>query len=231
MLTTKIDLLMKKLEDLSLDHLKMVDARVTCEECREMGHMGINYPTVPQDVNFVGNSNNCFHPNHGFNAGWNKLSFSFDNRQHGGNGQNFNINESSLRDITRDQIRINDEVGKKIHATNKLLENINAKMGSFTVSMQNQLSFNKMLETQIQQIYAAIPRQSNGDSFKTPVQESVRSIFTVFKEKAPKPAEGSLGGVGKDKKPSTVKIFSPKFSRHVKNATSATTSSPIAPVT
>jgi hypothetical protein len=35
MLTTKINLLMKKLEDLSLDHLKMVDARMTCEECGE----------------------------------------------------------------------------------------------------------------------------------------------------------------------------------------------------
>jgi hypothetical protein len=34
-LTTKIDLLMKKLENLSLDHLKMVDAQVTCEECKE----------------------------------------------------------------------------------------------------------------------------------------------------------------------------------------------------
>jgi hypothetical protein len=32
MLTTKIDLLMKKLENPGLDHLKMVDARVTCEE-------------------------------------------------------------------------------------------------------------------------------------------------------------------------------------------------------
>jgi hypothetical protein len=35
MLTTKIDILMKKLENPSLDHLKMVDARVTCEECGE----------------------------------------------------------------------------------------------------------------------------------------------------------------------------------------------------
>jgi hypothetical protein len=34
MLTAKIDLLMKKLENPGLDHLKMVDARVTCEECR-----------------------------------------------------------------------------------------------------------------------------------------------------------------------------------------------------
>jgi hypothetical protein len=42
MLTAKIDLLMKKLKNTGLDHLKMVDARVMCEECRETGHMGIN---------------------------------------------------------------------------------------------------------------------------------------------------------------------------------------------
>jgi hypothetical protein len=83
-------------------------------------------------------------------------------------GQNLNRSEPSLRDIIRDQVRINDEVGKKIHATNKLLENINAKMDSFTVAMQNLLSFNKMLETQIQQISTTIPSQSNGDSSKTP---------------------------------------------------------------
>jgi hypothetical protein len=46
MLMTKIDLLMKKLENPSLDHLKMVDARVMCEECRETGHMGINCSMV-----------------------------------------------------------------------------------------------------------------------------------------------------------------------------------------
>jgi hypothetical protein len=100
-------------------------------------------------------------------------------------------------------------------------------MDSFTVATQNQLSFNKMLETQIQQISTAIPSQSNGDSSKTPVQESVRSIFTVFKETAQKPTEGSLGEVSKDKKPSAAE----NFSRHIKNGTSTTTSSPIAPVT
>jgi hypothetical protein len=80
MLTTRIDLLMKNLGNPGLDHLKMVDA-LTCEECGETSHMSINYPTVSQDVNFVGNSNNGFHPNQDFNAGWNKLSFPFDNRQ------------------------------------------------------------------------------------------------------------------------------------------------------
>jgi hypothetical protein len=57
MFTAKIDLLMMKLENLGLDHLKMVDARVTYQECGETCHMGINYPTVYQDVNFSGNSN------------------------------------------------------------------------------------------------------------------------------------------------------------------------------
>jgi hypothetical protein len=99
MLTAMIDLLMKKLENSGLDHLKMVDARVTCEECGEIGHMLINCPTVSQDVNFVGNSNNGFRPNQGFNAEWNKHSFLFDNHQQGGIGQNFNRSEPSLNDI------------------------------------------------------------------------------------------------------------------------------------
>jgi hypothetical protein len=79
MLTYKIDLLMKKLEDLSLNHLKIVDARMTCEECGETGDMGVNCPMVHQDVNFVGNSNNGFCLNQGFNSGWNKPNFHFDN--------------------------------------------------------------------------------------------------------------------------------------------------------
>jgi hypothetical protein len=57
-----------------------------CEECGETGHMSINCPIVSQDVNFVGNSNNGFHHNLGFNVGWNKPSFPFDNRQQGGMG-------------------------------------------------------------------------------------------------------------------------------------------------
>jgi hypothetical protein len=80
-----------------LDHHKMVDACMTCEECREIGHMGINYPMTCQDVNFVRNSNNDFCLNIGFNSGWNKPNFPFDNSHQGGNGHNFNINEDSQR--------------------------------------------------------------------------------------------------------------------------------------
>jgi hypothetical protein len=195
MLTTKIDLLMKKLGNPSHDHLKMFDARVTYEECGETGHMGVNCLMVYQDANFVSHSINYFCSNKGFNSRWNKPSFLFDNHQQGGNGQNFNRNEPQLRDIIRDQMRINDEFGRKIHATDKLLENISAQMDSFTVVTQNHLSFNKILVTQIQQIAVALPHQSNGDPSQSPIQESMKSIFTVFKGKAPETTRGSLGGV------------------------------------
>jgi hypothetical protein len=149
MLTVKIDILMKKLEDPGLNHLKIINSRMTCEECGEIGHMGINCPTTCQDVNFIENSNG-FRPNQGFNSGWNKPNFPFDNRQQGGNSHNFYRNEPSLRDIIRDQVKINHDFDKRFQATNKLLENMGVKMDNFTVAMQNQLSFNKMLETQIQ---------------------------------------------------------------------------------
>jgi hypothetical protein len=173
--------LMKNLENPGLDHLKMVDARVMCEESREIGHMGINCPTVPQDVNFVGNSNNGFYPNQDFNAGRNKPSFPFDNRQQGGMGQNFNRSEPSLKDIVWDQLRVNLKVGKKLLANDRILESIDSKMNNFTVVFQNQLNFNKVLETQIAQLAAALPHPNDGDfpgQQDVPIKENVEAMIT-----------------------------------------------------
>jgi hypothetical protein len=43
-----------------------------------------------------------------------------------------------------------------------MLENINSKIESLSSSIKNQLSFNKMIETQITQIAAAIPVNHSG---------------------------------------------------------------------
>jgi hypothetical protein len=181
MLTAKIDLLLKKLEDPGLDHLKMVDARVTCEGCGETGHMGINCPTACQDANFVGQSNNGYHPNQGFNAGWNKPSFPFDNRQQGGSGQNFNRSEPFLKEIVQDQLRINSKIGKKLLANDKVLEGIDNKMNNFTVAVQNQLNFNKTLEMRIVQLATPL-LHPNGGGFlgqpATPIRENVKAVIT-----------------------------------------------------
>ena len=60
----------------------------------------------------------------------------------------------------------------------KMLENINFKIEGLTSSIKNQLSFNKMIETQLAQIAAAIPVS---DLEKTPGQpktslESVKMV-------------------------------------------------------
>jgi hypothetical protein len=99
--------------------------------------MGINCTMVSQHINFIGNSNNGFCPNQGFNARWNKPSFLFDKRQQGGMGQNFNRSEPSLKDIVRDQLRINPEDGRKLLATDRIQDNINSKMNNFIVVVQN----------------------------------------------------------------------------------------------
>jgi hypothetical protein len=97
--------------------------------------MGINCPMVLQDVNFIGNFNNGFHPNQGFNAGWNKPSFPFDNCQQGGMGKNFNRIEPSLNNIVRYQLMINSKVGKKLLVNDRILESIDSKMNNFTVAV------------------------------------------------------------------------------------------------
>jgi hypothetical protein len=50
-------------------------------------------------------------------------------------GQNFNRSEPSLKDIVRDQLRINSEVGRKLLATDKILESIDSKMNNFPVAV------------------------------------------------------------------------------------------------
>jgi hypothetical protein len=91
-----------------------------------------------------------------------------------------------------------------------------------------------MLETQIQLIIAALPHQSNGDPSQSPVQESMKSIFTVFKGKAPKSTGRSLEGISPgnamtlNMEPSAAENFSAKSTRRVKDATLATASSPVA---
>ena len=47
-------------------------------------------------------------------------------------------------------------------ANDKTLENLNDKMDSFNSAMKNQLSFNKMLETQLAQLVAAVPSFEQG---------------------------------------------------------------------
>ena len=62
-----------------------------------------------------------------------------------------------MRDLVFGQAKINESLNRKIAANDKILENINAKVETLSSAIKNQLSFNKMIETQLEQIAAAIP--------------------------------------------------------------------------
>ena len=176
MLASKMDLLMKKMdENPSHEAVHALDSRMTCEVCRNTGHSGNDCPeTRQEDVNFVNNKNNGFRPQ----AGWNTRPNIPFNGQGNGLGQSqpfFKNNNNSF-----DQKAVNDSISKKFHATDKILENISGQMESFTSAMKNQLSFNKMLETQIAQLAAALPNPSAGKLPGQPEQHPKENVNVVM---------------------------------------------------
>ena len=66
-----------------------------------------------------------------------------------------------------------DSINKRLHANDKMLENINAKLDDFSSTIKNQLSFNKMLETQLTQL-ALLPQLLRKEKFLASLKISWR---------------------------------------------------------
>jgi hypothetical protein len=67
-----------------------------------------------------------------------------------------------LRDLDAGQSRLLDQMSKKVASNDKTLENINTRMDTFASTIKNQHSFNKMIESQIAQLVAAVPPLDKG---------------------------------------------------------------------
>ena len=67
-----------------------------------------------------------------------------------------------MKDLVLGQAKINKNVSKNLSYNDKMFKNINSKLENLSSSVKNQLSFNKMIETQIAQITAAIPANHSG---------------------------------------------------------------------
>ena len=89
LLAAKIDLLMKRLDGQAIGTVQAIDSRMTCEECGNVGHMGINCPRTLEDASFI---NNEFRQQQQGN-GWNN-----QNRPQG-NYSSFNSSQPSLKDL------------------------------------------------------------------------------------------------------------------------------------
>ena len=67
-----------------------------------------------------------------------------------------------MKDLVLGQAKINVNLTKKLAYNDKILDNINFKIEGLTSSVQNQLSFNKIIETKLAQIAASIPVNNEG---------------------------------------------------------------------
>jgi uncharacterized coiled-coil protein SlyX len=154
MLSAKMDLLMKKLDeqDNEKNEVKLIhDSCITCEECGGTGHSGSNCPEIQEDVNYINNNNN-YRPQQ--NQGW--------SQQQRPNYQGNNFDQPPLREMITNQNKVIKNMSRKLASNDKILETINNRMDSFTSTIKNQHNFNKMIESQISQLAASVPMTEKG---------------------------------------------------------------------
>ena len=75
---------------------------------------------------------------------------------------NFNSNQPPLRELILGQVKINENINKKLLANDKSLESLNVKLETLSSTLKNQLSFNKIIKTQLAQIAASLPAVESG---------------------------------------------------------------------
>jgi hypothetical protein len=85
---------------------------------------------------------------------------------------NFNNFQPSLKYLVYGQKQINDNISKKFLANDKVLESFASQLEGFSSVIKNQLSFNKMIETQVAQLASPCPNANTG---KLPGQSEVPS--------------------------------------------------------
>jgi uncharacterized coiled-coil protein SlyX len=141
MLSAKMDLLMKKLDerDNEKKEIKLIhNSRIICEECGGIGHSGNNCPEIQEDVNYINNNNN-YRPQQ--NQGWSQQQ----RPNYSGNYQGNNFNQAPLREMITNQNKVIENMSRKLASNDKILETINNTIDSFTSIIKNQHTFNKMI--------------------------------------------------------------------------------------
>ena len=74
---------------------------------------------------------------------------------------NFNSNQPPLRELVLGQVKINENINKKLLANEKSLESLNIKLETLSSTLKNQSCFNKKVESLLAQIAASVPVSEN----------------------------------------------------------------------
>ena len=158
-LSTKMDVLLNWLEqqaNYKKDHQAIQDAFNAQNLCEE--YLGVEFPELQEDVNIIGNNSGSQQQR----QGWKQQQRSTYQGKYLGNYYNSsNPKQPSLRELILEQARINENISKKLAFNDKVLENINTKMDSFSSAIQDQLNYNQQIESQLAQLAAALPFATN----------------------------------------------------------------------
>ena len=136
----------------------------TCKVCGNEGHSGNDCPETREDCAYLNNNNNNgYRPPQG-EQGWNqpRPPFQGGNNYNPSYNLNFNSNQPLLRELILGQAKNNKNINKKLLANDKSLESLNVKLETLSSMLKNQLSFNKMIETQLAQIAASLAVVESG---------------------------------------------------------------------
>jgi hypothetical protein len=77
------------------------------------------------------------------------------------------------------QGQLMDSLSKKLASNDKTLEIINNRMDNFSTDIKNQLSFNKMLESQLQQLTNIVPA-NQGKILGQPENLETANLVDIF---------------------------------------------------
>jgi hypothetical protein len=169
----KIDSLMRRLEKMEVEKkeaqdLKAAEARSTCEECGEYGHVHKDCPEEAKVLDYMRKGD-------------------LPNFRYGLGRPQFNASSSipnsvplriQLKDFMDEQDNINKDTVTKFKAIDKVLENIDSKVTEVGSSNHQVLNMMKMLETQVGQLVGRL----SANEGKLPEQpkgpETVNAIQT-----------------------------------------------------
>ena len=105
---------------------------------------------------------------------------------------NFNNFQPSLKDLVYGQKQINDNISKKFLDNDKVLESLASHLEGFSLVIKNQLSFNKMIETQVAQLASSCPNANTGKLPGQPDFPSKENINAVTTHGGKSPREPLL---------------------------------------
>jgi hypothetical protein len=84
-----------------------------------------------------------------------------------------------LRELIFGQAKIMEGLSRKLASNDKILENINNRMDSFSSAIKNQHSFNKMVESRIAQLAATVPSTDKGKFLGSPEDLETENLVDI----------------------------------------------------